>query len=157
MTPPATSTGFTIITFIGPSKHRDIEIIDAKPANAEPVANFFPFAEKSRPEKGSFYKSLDFRYFDIRPVFQTLSIPIKLRPKLNDTTKSSASASFNVGLAYGIKFTKNRFNRYYNDNGSGKASLNDVTRKWTFTPGGFAGPTIVDLKSANTSGLVKKD
>lgn len=97
-----------------------------------------------------------FRYWDIRPVFQTLSIPIKFRPATGDI-KSAASASFNVGFTYAFKFTHNTYKRVLWQDGGSSAFLAHRQTKMTYAAGPFLGPTVVDLKAGNTNGVVTKD
>ncbi len=110
-------------------------------------------------DKGYIFQSNTFKFWEYRPVLQALSVPLKIRPRLNDSTASIASSSFNVGFAYGFKLTKNIYRKYYySKTGSSPYSLlNNNFKKVSFSPGFFIGPTIVDLKATNTTSIIKKD
>jgi hypothetical protein len=87
-------------------------------------------------------------YFDSKPVLQALSIPLKIRPKLDtealkDSFPSQAETGFNVGVALGWKFTHNIYN-------SNKNIFGQNTNKYSIAPGIFLGAGATDLKKANT-------
>lgn len=89
-----------------------------------------------------------FKYFDTKPVLQALTIPLKIRPKLNsealrDSFPSQAETGFNVGVAFGWKFTHNIYN-------SKKNIFGQNTNRYSFSPGIFLGAGATDLKKANT-------
>ena len=109
------------------------------------------------PETRGVVSSRKFRYLEIKPIIQALSIPVKLRFKLNDSTKSTASASFNVGIAYGAKFTHNVYKKLYYIDSARQNVLNHNFKRISFSPGVFLGPTVIDLKAANTYNNIKKD
>jgi hypothetical protein len=124
---------------------------------APPRLNFFPFDSVTDATHVGFFQSGAFKYLEIKPVYQALSIPFKLRPKLNDTIKSVASASFNVGITAGLKFTHNVYKKVYFEDKGKQTFLNNYTKKLSFSPGWFLGPTVIDLKAANTNNIIKKD
>ncbi len=108
--------------------------------------------------KNKLYRSNFFKYRDIRPVVQAITIPFKFRFKVNDNFPSTASADFSVGLAGGYKFTNYRYRKYYVKKPTGKyAEYNDYTSQWVFSPGIFLAPTVVDLDSLHTNGKVSSD
>jgi hypothetical protein len=87
-------------------------------------------------------------YFDSKPVLQTLSTPIKIRPKLSnpelkDSFPSQVSTGVNLGMAFGWKMSLN----YY------KPKPNLFGLKITtvsLTPGVFYGLGATSLTKANT-------
>lgn len=87
-------------------------------------------------------------YFDSKPVLQTLTIPIKIRPKLTtpalkDSFPSQVETGVNVGVAFGWKFN---FNFY-------KPTANIFGQKGnriSLTPGFFYGVGGTSLTKGNT-------
>jgi hypothetical protein len=63
----------------------------------------------------------------------------------------------NLGFAYVFKFTNHTYRRLYWNNSKKAEALADQNTRFTYAFGPFIGPTIVDLKSGNTDGKVKKD
>lgn len=105
---------------------------------------YFPEADFDNSAKPPF----TLKYFDTKPVLQALSIPLKIRPKLNskvfnDSFPSQAETGFNVGVAGGWKFTHNVYN-------SKKNIFGQNTNKYSIAPGFFVGVGAADLKKANT-------
>ena len=82
-------------------------------------------------------------YFDTKPVIQALTIPLKIRPALNDSYPSQAETSFNVGAAFGWKFTHNVYD-------SRKNIFGQNTNRYSISPGIFLGTGATDLKKTNT-------
>lgn len=88
------------------------------------------------------------KYFDLKPVLQTLSTPIKIRPKLKDPAlkdsfPSQVSTGVNLGIAFGWKFSLN----YYQP----KVNLFGLKgNKVSFTPGFFYGVGATSLSKSNT-------
>ena len=119
---------------------------------------FFPLetTRTFKEEERGVLSSDKFRYLEIRPVFQAMSIPVKVRFKLNDSTKSAASSSFNVGIAYGAKFTHTVYRKLYYKDSSKLNFLNHNFRKISFSPGIFLGPKLFILKELNTYSVLKK-
>lgn len=94
------------------------------------------------------YNSL--KYFDTKPVFQALTVPIKVRSKLTDVAvpdsfPAQVTTGFNLGLSFGWQFTHNVFKE--NKNLFGKN-----TTKFSFTPGAFFGVGAQKLNTSNTRG-----
>lgn len=87
-------------------------------------------------------------YADAKIVLQGLTVPIKIRPKLNtpslkDSFPQQVETGVNVGVALGWKLTHNVFSAKKNIWGQN-------TNRYSFTPGIFCGFGGVDLKKANT-------
>lgn len=100
---------------------------------------YFPEADNDT-QKNVPYK---LAYFDTKPVIQALTIPLKIRPALNDAVPSQAETSFNVGVAFGWKFTHNVYD-------SRKNIFGQNTNRYSLSPGIFLGTGATDLKAANT-------
>jgi hypothetical protein len=88
------------------------------------------------------------KYFDTKPVLQALTVPLKMRPKLSDVAlkdsfPSQAETGFNVGVAFGWKFTHN----VYSPN---KNIFGQNTNRFSISPGFFLGTGAADLKKSNT-------
>lgn len=126
--------------------------------DTEKAAAFFPLQHDTSDKKvlrGKLYRSSIFKYLDIRPVAQAITIPFKYRFRLSDAFPSTASTDFSVGFAAGVKFTNFRYRKFFTKDGSGNYTpYNDYTSQWTFSPGIFIAPSAIDLDSAHTSGMV---
>jgi hypothetical protein len=96
------------------------------------------------------------RYVETMPVFQPITIPLKIRMPVHDTIRSNASAAFSVAVAYGYKSIHTRHSSIYSCDGT-KTYLNTRTKKTVWTPGVFLGTTTVDLKPATTDKAIPKD
>ncbi len=89
-----------------------------------------------------------FVYWDSKPVLQSMAIVLKLRPRLNDralldSIPSQVETGFSPALAFGWKFTRNKFS-------AEKNIFDKNTQQWSITPGAFLGTGGVDLTKANT-------
>jgi hypothetical protein len=87
-------------------------------------------------------------YFDSKPVLQTLSTPIKIRPKLSepelkDSFPSQVSTSVNLGMAFGWKMSLNFYKPKPNVFGLKVTTV-------SLTPGAFYGLGATGLTKANT-------
>lgn len=85
-----------------------------------------------------------FWYFDTKPVFQALTIPLKIRPKLTkpelkDSFPGQAESGFNIGVAFGWKLNFNQFEKT-------KDIFGQNTHHYSITPGLFLGTGIASLK-----------
>ncbi|HZV69825.1 MAG TPA: hypothetical protein VFG10_09780 [Saprospiraceae bacterium] len=95
-----------------------------------------------------------FRYFDSKPLLQALAIPIKIRPRLDDSAlldsfPSQTETGFNPALAFGLKMSFNNF-RINND------IFGRNLRQLSLTPGFFFGTGATDLKKTNTRNPIIK-
>lgn len=87
-----------------------------------------------------------FKYFDTKPVLQTMAIPLKIRPKISENGNDyfvTAESKFDVGLAFGWKFNHNVFN-------SSKNIFGQNTNRWSLSTGLFLGGSAIDLSAGNT-------
>ncbi|MBO2008342.1 hypothetical protein [Hymenobacter negativus] len=90
------------------------------------------------------------KYFDSKPVLQALSVPLRIRPKLNssalaDSFPQQAETSVNVGIAAGWKFTHNVYS-------ATQGLFGQTTNHYSLSPGYFIGLGATDLKKTNTRG-----
>lgn len=89
-----------------------------------------------------------FVYFDSKPVFQALTIPLKIRPQirdfqLKDSFPSQVETGFNFAFAIGYKFVRNIYK-------ADKNFLGQFTNRSSITPGFLVGAAATDLKKSNT-------
>ncbi|UAY52126.1 hypothetical protein [Ferruginibacter albus] len=87
-------------------------------------------------------------YFDSKPVLQTLSTPIKIRPALTDPAlkdsfPSQVTTDVNLGISFGWKFTVNFYKPRPN-------LFDSKTTAISLTPGIFYGMAATSLTAANT-------
>lgn len=87
-------------------------------------------------------------YFDTKPSLQALTIPLKIRPALNDQAlkdsfPSQAEAGFSIGLSFGWKFNFNVIT-------SQKDIFDQNIHRVSITPGFVLGSGVTELKKANT-------
>jgi len=99
-------------------------------------------------------KSRKLLYRDSKPVLQALTIPIKIRPKLtntsfNDSFPQQAESGINVDVAFGWKF--NLLNVY---NGKNRV-FGQSTNTWSVTPGVFLGLGTTDLSATTTRPVIE--
>jgi hypothetical protein len=88
------------------------------------------------------------KFFDTKPVFQTLTIPIRIRPalksaSLKDSFPSQVETGVNLGIAFGWKFQLN----YYEVSPS---LFSQKGNKMSITPGIFYNIGSADLSTKNT-------
>ena len=89
-----------------------------------------------------------FVYTDHKFLLQGLSIPLKIRPALKDRSlkdsfPSQVETGLNVGLAFGVKFSRNIYR-------SEKNMFGQSTNRVSISSGFFMGTGGADLKKANT-------
>ncbi len=104
--------------------------------------------KKYFPETTYFPTQKKFRYFDTKPVLQTLTVPIKIRPALNkaeylDSFPSQVEANVNVGVAFGWKLQHNVY-------AVKKGIFGQTTNRFSLVPGIYLGIGATDLKAVNT-------
>lgn len=156
--------GHLKITFVSDSLSKRIEENGYK-VDMRPIKDYIYFPNHSQEEKKiKQSKSNRFiqngaalNYWGMQPVLQALTVPIKVRPALNDQILYNASSSVNVGFAVGYKFTHYAYQNHYQKIKEKLIYINSRTRSYSITPGIFAGPTIVSLTGKNTEGIVKID
>ncbi|WP_423999477.1 hypothetical protein [Maribacter sp. IgM3_T14_3] len=108
-------------------------------------ANTYSF-ESTDFEDTNLKQSGTLRYSENKLVFQTLSIPLKIRGKEGDFP-STVSTNFNAGIAYGHQWNLSRVNPIYNEGemvGYEKESI-------SFSLAPFFGLTSVALTAENTN------
>jgi hypothetical protein len=118
-------------------------------AKFEPVPQglFFPYVDHLDPGSSTFAASRKLVYISASPVFQALTIPVKVRLETNGYPYES-EASINLGIAYGWKFTHNVYHNYYHRKTGD--FVNSSENRYSITPGIFAGPGIVELTARNS-------
>lgn len=79
-----------------------------------------------------------------RPVLQSMTIALKIRPELDDSLPSQTETGFNLAIAYGQKFEINSFRMRKNIFG-------EQVNRYSLSFGLFAGPSATDLKASNTT------
>ena len=88
------------------------------------------------------------KFFDLKPVFQTLTIPLRIRPAvksaaLKDSFPSQVETGVSLGIAFGGKFTLNYYKVKQN-------SFGQKGNEISVTPGVFYNIGSADLSTANT-------
>ena len=129
-------------------------------SDKELPGSFFPVLDDRDDKihvKSNIYQSEYFRYTEAHFVLQALTIPFKYNFKINDSILSKASADFNIGAAFGFKITKNKYRKFYTRQDGTDSPLNDYTTNWSFTPGIFLAPSVIEVDSALTGGKVNMD
>ncbi len=95
-----------------------------------------------------------FWYSNNNTVFQTLTIPFKIRGAEGDEP-SKVSTGVNVGVAFGYQWNLNRVSPIYDENL--KKMVGYDQQKLSFSLSPFAGLTTVSLKPGNTNMAIEKD
>ena len=86
------------------------------------------------------------RYSDNKLVFQTLTIPFKIRGRQGDVP-STVATNFNAGIAYGYQWNLSKVHPIYGQN---EAMVGYELEKITFSLAPFAGLTTMALSAGNT-------
>ena len=129
--------------------NKNLSLINNSKLNGGPIGTKKDFIDKYYfPEAETQATRRNLRYFDTKPVLQGLSIPLKIRPKLNDVAlldsfPSQTETGFNPALAFGWKFNINSYSQK-------KELFGKNLKQFSFTSGWFLGTGAVDLKKANT-------
>ncbi|WP_027065557.1 hypothetical protein [Maribacter sp. Hel_I_7] len=107
-----------------------------------------PLLNQIETEKDNeFKKSVPIIYSDNKMVFQTLTIPFKIRGKKGEMP-STVATNFNAGIAYGYQWNLSKVWPIYGKNGS---MVGYEKNKITFSLAPFAGLTTVGLTPENTA------
>jgi hypothetical protein len=108
---------------------------------------FFPYFDTAVNGTSTFVGSKKLRYISTSPVFQALTIPIKVRFG-QGSTPYAAEGSINFGVAFGWKFTHHEYENFYHR----KTGLfvNNEYNHYSITPGIFVGPGVVELTTNNS-------
>lgn len=93
-----------------------------------------------------FEKSVPLRFNENKMVFQTLTIPFKIRGKEGDLP-STVATNFNAGIAYGYQWNLSQLNPFY---GKNNQMVGYELEKLSFALAPFAGLTTVALTAENT-------
>lgn len=114
--------------------HQTIDLLKNKYFFPDVVLDTFPFSR--------------IKFFDTKPVLQTLTIPIRIRPalknaSLKDSFPSQVETGVNLGIAFGWKFQLN----YYKISSN---SFGQKGNKISITPGIFYNIGSADLSTTNT-------
>lgn len=122
-------------------------------ANSFKGSTFFPAPSSYEKRHMNCILPKKLTYFDSEPVFQLLSIPLRIRPKLTspallDSFPSQAETDYNVGFAFGWKLNYNVYN--FKKSNHSKKKLT----KYSLTPGVFCGFGATDLTKDNTKNPV---
>jgi hypothetical protein len=109
---------------------------------------FFPYVD-SLPLKGSvFAGGSKLRYLESSPVFQALTIPLKVRFGTS-SQPYEAEPSINFGVALGWKFTHHVYENFYHRKSG--AFVNSEDNHYSLTPGVFIGPSVVELNTQTST------
>lgn len=116
--------------------------------------NLFYTNENPLNGKLNFTSTEAIRFSDNKGVFQTFTIPIKIRRKKGDTP-SNVSTSFNAGIAYGYQWNLKWLKPIYNKNDNNKVTMVGYDQKTlSFALSPFAGLTPVSLDTSNTNNTI---
>jgi len=119
--------------------------------------NLFYTKENPLIDKLNFTSTEAIRYSDNKCVFQTFTIPIKMRSKKGDIP-SNVSTNFNAGIAYGYQWNLKKLKPIYNKNDTGKVTMAGYDQKTlSFALSPFAGLTPVSLDASNTNNTITDD
>ncbi len=113
---------------------------------------FFPYYDTATAGKSTFVGSKKLKYISTSPVFQALTIPLKVRFG-QASMPYEAEGSINFGVAFGWKFTHHEYENFYHR----KTGLfvSNENNHYSITPGIFVGPAVVELTTQNS--LVSAD
>ncbi len=105
------------------------------------------------PLKMDVLESEKLKYRKRKIVFQTLNFPMKIRLGGGDAiTGYTPFSAVNLSIAAGIKVDTYKYRNYHSAKDG--SFLNNNINEHSFSTGIFAGPTLIDLDSANTEGLI---
>ena len=88
-----------------------------------------------------------FCYMEMSPVFQGVTIPFKIRPRLNSKTYYSIETGVSAGFAVGYKFKHINFKNQYFTNGE---FMKTHSTSFTLAPSGYAGLSSITLSPETT-------
>ncbi len=119
-----------------------------------PKGLFFPYLDTISNSNTRFIESNKLKYMQTSPVFQAITIPLKVRFAQGDVPYT-ASGSINIGFAVGWKFTHHVYKNFHHRGTN--LYLNSKTNSFSFTPGIFFGPTIIELDRENSNLINDRD
>lgn len=111
------------------------------------------FEEERLNQDNDFKKSIPLRFNDNKLVFQTLTIPFKIRGKEGDIP-STVATNFNAGIAYGHQWNLSRAYPIY---GEDEKMVGYELEQLSFSLAPFAGLTTVALTAKNTEPDITTD
>lgn len=91
-------------------------------------------------------------YSQVSPVFQTMTMPFKFRPSVNDTIPRSITTNVNVGFGFGFKRTNytHQYHYYKQDLKSKEQFLSSKQKAISFSAGGTVGLSVISLENGKT-------
>ncbi|GAB3865712.1 hypothetical protein GCM10028824_04960 [Hymenobacter segetis] len=96
------------------------------------------FASPGRGARGGgprYYAGQKLHFFESYPIFQAITVPVKLRPGVGDTLGSRAGGGFDVGISWGWKNSFHTYqNLYYRPTGQ---FLSRKISQFSLVPGAF--------------------
>lgn len=92
-----------------------------------------------------------FRYWNAQIVFQSITVPFKIRPKLGDRPYE-VTTGVNVGVAIGRRWNFTRVKPIYNV--PGKKMVGYLDNQFSFALAFFSGLTTIKLTPSNTDEMV---
>jgi hypothetical protein len=83
-------------------------------ADSAGLRYFFPYRDQpAQNANARYYAGQKLRFFESYPIFQAITVPVKLRPALHDTLEYQAVGSFDVGISLGWKYSFHTYRNYY--------------------------------------------
>jgi hypothetical protein len=108
---------------------------------------FFPYLDSIKNTSSLFVGTGKLKYLSTSPVFQALTIPLKVRFG-QGSAPYEAEGSINFGVAFGWKFTHHEYQNFYH--GKTRLFVNSENNHYSITPGIFVGPGVVELTANNS-------
>lgn len=102
--------------------------------------------KKKMNEDADFKQSVPLRFNRNKPVFQTLTIPFKIRGRVGDVP-STVATNFNAGIAYGYQWNLISTYPIY---GEAEKMVGYEQKQFSFSAAPFAGLTTMALSAKNT-------
>ncbi|MCL7753074.1 hypothetical protein [Polaribacter sp. Z022] len=112
---------------------------------------------KELKSNNKFIKTKAIKYTTNKPVFQTLTIPFKIRSEKGGLS-STVSTNFNAGIAYGYQWNKTSLTPIYNSYNKGQVKMAGYDKRTlSFSLSPFLGLTPVTLKASNTNNTITEE
>jgi hypothetical protein len=112
---------------------------------------FFPYQDKPAASANTrYYAGQKLRFFESYPIFQAITVPVKLRPALHDTLEYRAAGGFDVGISWGWKHSFHTYrNVYHQPTGQ---FLSKRISQFSIVPGAFLtlGTEELNMEKKNT-------
>ncbi|GAB3300003.1 hypothetical protein GCM10027511_15120 [Hymenobacter humi] len=105
-------------------------------ADSAALRFFFPYADKPASKgNAGYYAGQKLRFYESYPIFQAITVPVKLRPALHDTLEYRAAGGFDVGISWGWKHSFHTYrNVYHQPTGQ---FLSKKISQFSIVPGAF--------------------